>query len=661
MSMKEFFRFVLEVVSGFLCAGVILVPSILAVLQNSRLNNFPTGWGAVVYTSEQRYLHIISSFLFPPDMTAYANFTPDSNAKWASVAGWLPLFSMVGVFSFYKLKTHKWLRVFIPLLFTMAFIPLFNSMFQLLNAAYYARWFYMLTLMLSLATIICLDNAETDYKIGLKITFAVTALITCLIGLTPSVSTDTKGVTTTTYGLEKYPDRFWIWTGIAFIGLIMLAFALNFKKAPKAFPRMISIMLSVLIVLYGNVLVGVGVVNSSYKYNYIANYAIGNKNQFKELKDIQNVRSDFYEEMDNMGMYWQIPTIQAFQSIVPGSVMDYYKSVGVERSVGSRPETDVYAIRSLLSCKYLFDNNTDSKDFTGTISSTKMPGWKHIKTKRHYKIYENEYYIPYGFTYDTYVTQEEYDNCTESNRSNLMLKSMVLSKDQAKKYSDILQHDEKLSSYKYTQTEYFNDCNARKKLVCSSVKFENNKFTAKIKTGDSKELVFFSIPYEDGWKATVNGKSADVEKVNVGFMAVAVPANTESTIVFTYHTPGLSSGIIVTVVGAIILALYLILYKSPKKREETGLLLFDDMSDGYFDDEINTLFEKVVKEKKPKKKKTEPPKSDEISVEENVNAPETLLVEQNKENEQMNNADIGQLFGENKENIPDNDNSKTQI
>ena len=495
----------------------------------------------------------------------------------------------------------------------------------------------------------------------MKITFAATALITCLIGLTPSVSTDTKGVTTTTYGLEKYPDRFWIWTGIAFIGLIMLAFALNFKKAPKAFPRMISIMLSVLIVLYGNVLVGVGVVNSSYKYNYIANYAIGNKNQFKELKDIQNVRSDFYEEMDNMGMYWQIPTIQAFQSIVPGSVMDYYKSVGVERSVGSRPETDVYAIRSLLSCKYLFDNNTDSKDFTGTISSTKMPGWKHIKTKRHYKIYENEYYIPYGFTYDTYVTQEEYDNCTESNRSNLMLKSMVLSKDQAKKYSDILQHDEKLSSYKYTQTEYFNDCNARKKLVCSSVKFENNKFTAKIKTGDSKELVFFSIPYEDGWKATVNGKSADVEKVNVGFMAVAVPANTESTIVFTYHTPGLSSGIIVTVVGAIILALYLILYKSPKKREETGLLLFDDMSDGYFDDEINTLFEKVVKEKKPKKKKTEPPKSDERSVEENVNAPETLLAEQNKENEQMNNADIGQLFGENKENIPDNDNSKTQI
>ena len=139
MKPLDFVRFLFEVIVGFLAAGIIIVPSVFAVIQNSRVNSFPYGWGAVVYSSEQRYLHIIESFFFPPDMPAYANFTPDSNAKWASVAAWLPLFSMVGVFSFYKLKTHKWLRVFIPVLFVMAFIPIFNSFFQLLNVAYYAR------------------------------------------------------------------------------------------------------------------------------------------------------------------------------------------------------------------------------------------------------------------------------------------------------------------------------------------------------------------------------------------------------------------------------------------------------------------------------------------------------------------------------------------
>ena len=346
-------------------------------------------------------------------------------------------------------------------------------------------------------------------------------------------------------------------------------------------------------------------------------------------------------------MYWQIPTIQAFQSIVPGSVMDYYKSVGVERNVASRPDTEVYAIRSFLSCKYLFDNTTDSKDFASNLGTTKMPGWKLLKTKKGYKVYENEYYIPYGFTYDTYVTTDEYDSCAEKNRSHLMLKSMVLTKEQANKYKDILKHDEQISSYKYTQVEYFNACNERKKLVCSSVKFENNKFTAKIKTGDTGELVFFSIPYEDGWSATVNGKSVPVEKVNVGFMAVAVPANTASEIVFTYKTPGLMLGIGVSAAGAVILILYMALYRPSKKREEYGILLFDDMSEDDFDDVINGKFEKAPKKEKVKKKKTSD--TEEKPAEDDSNAPETLIKEQYKENEQMNNADIGKLFGDDTE------------
>ena len=194
----------------------------------------------------------------------------------------------------------------------------------------------------------------------------------------------------------------------------------------------------------------------------------------------------------------------------------------------------------------------------------------------------------------------------------------------------------------------------------ADVKFENSKFTAKIKTGNTGELVFFSIPYEDGWSATVNGQPADVEKVNVGFMAVAVPANTESTIVFTYNTPGLMVGTIITAVGVIILAVYLILYKSPKKRKDTDLLLFDDISDSDFDDEINTLFEKVVKEKKPKKTEIPEPSEPDETPTDNANSPETLLAAQNEENEQMNSADIGQLFGES-EDSPADENTRTEI
>ena len=578
MSIKEFLRFALEVVLGFFASAVLLFPSVLAVMQNSRVTNSYSGWGGLVYSSEQRYVHILESFFFPPDMPAYANFTPDSNAKWASVAGWLPMFSMVGVFAFFQHKTHKWLRILIPLLFVIAFVPIFNSIFQLLNSAYYARWFYMLTLMLCLATAISLDRPTTDFKPALKLTFIITAVIAALIGFMPVVTKNTDGTDKTTYGLEKYPDRYWIWVAMAVVGLAALTVILIFRKRQKLFLVLTSVALSVIIVGYANILLGIGVLNASYKRDYFIDYAIGNKDSFSELEDLHEVRSDFYNEMDNMGMYWQIPTIQAFQSIVPGSVMDFYKSVGVERSVGSRPKTDVYAIRGLLSVKYLFDNDSDSKKFASTDDYNLMPGWKLLEKKNGYSVFENEYFIPYGFTYDTYVTEKEYEDTAEADRSKLMLKSIVLTDEQIEKYGSFLKHDENLDKYSYSQSEYMNDCEDRNKLVCSSVKFENNQFTAEITTGDSAELVFFSVPYESGWSAEVSGQPAEIEKVNVGFMAVRVPASTNSIIKFRYRTPGLMPGLIVTLVSIALFVVYMIFWKVKKRKTADGShILLDDL------------------------------------------------------------------------------------
>ena len=576
MKITEFLRMVLEIITGFLCAGAVLIPSIFAVLQNSRLDSFPHGWGALVYSSEQRYMHIICSLFFPPDTPAYANFTPDSNAKWASVAAWLPLFSMVGVFSFYKLNTHKWLRKFIWILFIMAMVPVFNCLFQAFNTAYYARWYYMMTLMFAMATVISLDHEETDFKPSLIRVFAITAIITVLIGLMPVDSITDKN-SDHTLGLEKYPDRFWAWVGVAAVGLAGLAIILCFRRRHKLFVRITAISLSVMIVGYGNLLIGTGVVNANYSADFIAGCAIGNRGKFEsDLPDLKNVRSDFYEAMDNMGMFWQIPTIQAFQSIVPGSVMDYYKSIGVERSVGSRPGTDVYGIRSFLSVKYLFDYTDDSKKFTNVVDTTEMPGWNKIMTKNNYDVYENSYYIPYGFTYDEYITDTEFESITESNRHLLMLKAMVLTPEQEKKYSDILTHHEGISSFRFNEDTYFEDCKARSQLTCTDTKFENNRITAHFTAGKKDELVFFSIPYEGGWSASVNGEPVEIEKVNVGFMAVRVPADKTSEIVFTYETPGLSLGIIISASGAVLLTIYLIFWKAPKRRRRVYMNFNED-------------------------------------------------------------------------------------
>ena len=41
----------------------------------------------------------------------------------------------------------------------------------------------------------------------------------------------------------------------------------------------------------------------------------------------------------------------------------------------------------------------------------------------------------------------------------------------------------------------------------------------------------FSVPFDSGWSAVIDGAAADIEKVNGGFMAVKVPAGSERSLV----------------------------------------------------------------------------------------------------------------------------------
>ena len=69
--------------------------------------------------------------------------------------------------------------------------------------------------------------------------------------------------------------------------------------------------------------------------------------------DRDTYRIDTYSAMDNSAMFLGYSSINAFHSIVPPSVMKFYEFIGEERSVASRPYTDLWAIRPLLSVKYL--------------------------------------------------------------------------------------------------------------------------------------------------------------------------------------------------------------------------------------------------------------------------------------------------------------------
>ena len=59
-----------------------------------------------------------------------------------------------------------------------------------------------------------------------------------------------------------------------------------------------------------------------------------------------------------------------------------------------------------------------------------MPGFEYLKTSGNYYVYENQNYVPYGFSYDYYMSYKFCDDYSESLRSQLMLKAILLTDDQ---------------------------------------------------------------------------------------------------------------------------------------------------------------------------------------------------------------------------------------
>ena len=86
---------------------------------------------------------------------------------------------------------------------------------------------------------------------------------------------------------------------------------------------------------------------------------------------------------------------------------------------------------------------------------------------------------------------------------------------------------------------------------------------------EQENLVFFSVPYDEGWAATVNGEKAEIVKANIGFMAVKVPSGV-SEIVFSYSTPYLYTGILISASFLLLLIVYIIISLSYKRSHETN-------------------------------------------------------------------------------------------
>lgn len=612
----RFSRFLILIIEAILGVGLsvfILLPSIMMITSNTRVNDILIGWGGIMYGKEQIYLNIIECFFFPPDIPARPIFFPGANVKWSSLGGWLPLFSMTAVFSFCSAKKGHWIKRVIATCTVMALVPILNSAFYAFNDSYYARWFYMPILIMALATAITLEDTDINWKKGFNTTALITAIIAVVIGLFPQKTDDgiVIGLYTDAGQNNFYTFRFLIAVGFAAISLLICRLLIMLRDMDKKmlFRRLATGFLSIIIVAYGCVYLYQG---SSHSFDRESVMIDGLIEGEVNIEDEEHYRIDTYDCVDNTAMYLGYPSINAFHSVVSTSIMDYYDFIGVKRDVASRPAREYFSIRSLLSVKYLF-NRESGDSFIGDDGYTVMPNYKYLDTQSGYYIYENKAYIPYGFSYDYYITKAQCEAYySDESRADVMLKAIVLSDEDALKYGSLMESysdysenyedpeedeffipeetpesellpdlitsgdelgpeytesdfietepvipDEYVLSLSMSEDELYKD--ALHLADSSAILFEVTKkgFNAVVER-EQENLVFFSVPYDKGWTATVNGEEVEIVKANIGFMAVKVPAGV-SEISFSYTTPYLYLGIFISAISLVVLIIYIII------------------------------------------------------------------------------------------------------
>lgn len=539
---KKFLLLAFEAVLGTLLACVILVPSVLAIIDNPRTSSTSYGMNLLLYYNVQRYGLIIESLFFPPDIPSRPNFFPDSNAKWASVSAYLPLFSMVGVLAFFKKAKKHWLKRILGISLVMALVPVLNSMFFGFNSSYYGRWYYMPVLMMALATCYTLQDETFDLKFGVKVTAAAAAVFT-LVGFLPTQGEDGK---TEWMKFPPYVERFWGYVIIAMISLLLVCFLIQIRANRKRFMQCTVVFTCLMSVVSSITVIATGRQHSPENaYNLIIERGVNGKNNFS-LDQSAFYRVDEYELQDNMPMFWDMPTIQCFHSIVPASVMEFYQGIDVQRDVASRPDVNRYGIRALTSVKYMISNPE--------VKQPTLYGFKSLGKQNGYYIYENEYFIPMGFTYDNYVSEGALENYAKANLDKLMLHALVLPEKEAEKYDSLLDSMETNTDWLMNEDSYYQDCTDRAASSGYEFSYDNSGFRSKIRL-EKENLVFYSVPYDKGWSAYVDGKKTDIIKANIGFMAVHVPEG-DHEIRFRYETPGLKTGAAVSGISLLVLAGY---------------------------------------------------------------------------------------------------------
>lgn len=250
-------------------------------------------------------------------------------------------------------------------------------------------------------------------------------------------------------------------------------------------------------------------------------------------------------------MSGQAAGIGCFSSTVVNSINEFDSLFDYENFIIRMEKNEVVGLPELLGAKYYV-----SKEKSGNIIDKIL-----VDDKIYYIIEKSA--CPIGYKVDSYIYESELKSIEKSKRGIALLSSVVINQEDENKIKKIIDKTE-ITSIDFGKPidEYVS---ANVELAVTEFDRSSKGFTCK-SNYNSDSLIYFTVPYDSGWTAIVDGKETNIISSG-GMMLLPVSAGNHN-IEFVYHTPGFKLGTIISIVSITAYVAWILAEVVYKKRKD---------------------------------------------------------------------------------------------
>lgn len=186
------------------------------------------------------------------------------------------------------------------------------------------------------------------------------------------------------------------------------------------------------------------------------------------------------------------------------------------------------------------------------ISPVQSFGYDSVARFGDVRIYRNRYVLPLGYTYNQVMDEATFKKLSLFSKDLFFLRGCVVANEDKDLLTSFRNFNLADTAVPFSLAVYDQFVAGLRKDTFAIRQFDENHITGTTNAGEPK-ILYFSIPLDEGWKATVNGKEAKIYRVNCGFIGLKLNAG-KNEIDLKFEPRYVKQGAIVSILSLIIFA-----------------------------------------------------------------------------------------------------------